>query len=171
VDDGYIYITNTGIDVIRKKDYGGESGITEEVTEQKRSAKYDVALSFAGEDRQYAEELASLLKSGGYSVFYDKYDPASLWGKNLYDHLSQVYKDQAKYCVMFLSKDYARKLWTNHERRSAQARAFQESEEYILPVRIDDTEIPGILPTVGYLDLNEITIQDVYKALTQKLSE
>ena len=132
--------------------------------------KYDVTLSFAGEDRHYAEKLANLLKSEGYSVFYDDYEKAELWGKNLYDHFSSVYKDQARYCVMFLSKHYARKLWTKHERQSAQARAFEESKEYILPIRLDDTEIPGILGTLGYLDLRSMSIEEIYQTLVEKLS-
>ena len=61
-------------------------------------------------------------------------------------------------------------MWTRHELRSAQARAFEENTEYILPVRLDDTEIEGILPTVGYLDLRELSIEEVYQELTQKLS-
>ena len=132
--------------------------------------KYDVALSFAGEDRKHAKALADLLQLGGYSSFYDENELANLWGKNLYDYLSSVYKDRARYCVMFLSEHYGRKLWTNHERQNAQARAFQENREYILPVRPDDTEIPGIPPTVGYLDLRSMTIEEVYEALVQKLS-
>ena len=132
--------------------------------------KYDVALSFAGEDRQHAKALADLLKTGGYWCFYDENELAQLWGKNLYDYLSSVYKDRARYCVMFLSKYYEQKLWTTHERQMAQARAFQENREYILPVRLDDTEIPGIPPTVGYLDLRAMTIEEVYEALVMKLS-
>ncbi len=132
--------------------------------------KYDVALSFAAEDRQYAKTLANLLEADGYKPFYDENELANLWGKNLYDYLSSVYKDQARYCVMFLSKHYERKLWTTHERQLAQARAFQENREYILPVRLDDTEIPGIPPTVGYLDLRSMTIEEVYEALVRKLS-
>ena len=133
--------------------------------------KYDVALSFSGEDRRYAKELADLLKTNGYSCFYDEDELADLWGKNLYDYLSSVYKDRARYCVMFLSKHYERKLWTNHERQLAQARAFQENREYILPVRLDDTEIPGIPPTVGYLDLRAMTIEEVYGVLVKKLAD
>ncbi len=133
--------------------------------------KYDVALSFAGEDRKYAEELAELLQSGGYSSFYDKYERTRLWGKDLYQHLSSVYKVQARYCVMFLSQNYARTLWARHELKNAQARAFEENQEYILPVRLDDTEIPGILPTVGYLDLREMCIEQVYQALVRKLQD
>ena len=132
--------------------------------------KYDVALSFAGEDRQHAKALAAMLEAGGYSCFYDEDELSDLWGKNLYDYLSSVYKDRARYCVMFLSKYYEQKLWANHERQFAQAKAFQENREYILPVRLDDTEILGIPPTVGYLDLRLITIKEVYEALVMKLS-
>ena len=134
------------------------------------SKEFDVALSFAGEDRHYARELENLLNKGGYSVFYDKNEQAMLWGKNLYDYLSSVYKDKARYCIMFLSKHYAQKWWTNHERQSAQARAFEENQEYILPVRIDDTEIPGILKTIGFLDLRSMTIEQIYQVLVEKLS-
>ncbi len=132
--------------------------------------EYDVALSFAGEDRKYAKELADLLMTKGYSCFYDENELPNLWGKNLYDYLSSVYKDYARYCVMFLSEHYEQKLWTNHERQHALARAFKENREYILPVRLDDTEIPGIPPTIGYLDLRSITIEEVYEALDKKLS-
>ena len=92
-------------------------------------------------------------------------------GENLYVHLSGVYKDKARYCVMFLSEHYTQKLWAYHELENAQARAFfKENEEYILPVRLDDTEIPAILPTVGYLDLRKLSIDKVYQALVVKLS-
>ena len=33
--------------------------------------KYDIALSFAGEDREYVEKVATLLKENGVRVFYD----------------------------------------------------------------------------------------------------
>ena len=133
--------------------------------------QYDVALSFAGEDRHYAEEFAERLEAGGYSVFYDDFERAQLWGKDLYVHLSSVYKDQARYCVVFLSKHYAQKPWAKHELQSAQARAFvEENREYILPVQLDDTEIPGILPTVGRLDLRSMSVEEICRVLVEKLS-
>ena len=142
------------------------------ITDRKsvKMEKYDVVLSFAGQDRKHAKDLANLLKSGGYSFFYDENERADLWGKDLYEHLSSVYKDQARYCVMFLSEHYAKELWPNHERRSAQARAFQENREYILPVRLDDTEILSISPMVAYLDLRLLTIEDIYNDLVKKLT-
>ena len=49
---------------------------------------YDVALSFAGEDRIHAVALAEILSRRGVKVFYDKYEKSTLWGKDLYTHLS-----------------------------------------------------------------------------------
>ena len=133
-------------------------------------AQYDVALSFAGEDRSSAEQLARCLTENDVRVFYDKYEEATLWGKDLYEHLAWVYRDAARYCVLFISKHYANRLWTTHERRNAQARAFREKEEYILPIRLDDTEIPGLPETVGYVDLRRQSIDEVCRLVLQKLS-
>lgn len=136
-----------------------------------KSYPYDVALSFAGEDRSYADALAESLRQRGLSVFYDTYEKVTLWGKNLYTYLTDVYQNKARYCVMFLSKNYAAKLWTNHEREAAQARAFRENEEYILPIRLDDTEIPGILQTTGYLNWHKETIDAIADGLVEKLGK
>jgi hypothetical protein len=131
--------------------------------------KYDVCLSFAGEDREYVEAVASYLRAAGVAVFYDRYHESDLWGKNLYEHLSRVYRDEARYCVMFISQYYAAKLWTSHERRSAQERAFRESEEYILPVRFDDTEVPGLATTTGYLNIRSRSAEDLASLIVTKL--
>ena len=130
---------------------------------------YDVVISFAGEDRAHARDLADALTRRGVAPFYDQYEKAALWGKNLYTHLSGVYQDQAQYCVMFLSRHYAAKVWTNHEREAAQARAFKENREYILPVRLDDTEIPGMLPTVGYVSCPPETADSIADLVVAKL--
>lgn len=119
----------------------------------KEDYQYDVALSFAGENREYVEDVAEHLRAAGVRIFYDRYKEVELWGKDLYAHLDEIYRRRARYCVMFISEAYARKAWTNHERESVQARAFQDNEEYILPARFDDTEIPGVRPTTGYVDL------------------
>src|SRR5260221_5973461 len=136
-----------------------------------RSYEFEVALSFAGEDRQYASQLAKVLRRRGVKVFFDEYEKYTLWGKNLYTHLSEVYQSKARYCVLFISKHYAIKLWTNHEREAAQARAFLENKEYILPVRLDDTQLPGIPPTVSYLSWPPKTARTIADALVKKLGK
>lgn len=130
---------------------------------------YDIALSFAGENRDYVEEVAQTLKIYGVRVFYDKFEEHTLWGKNLIDYLQEIYKNKAKYTVMFISEHYAKKAWTTHERKSMQERAYRESEEYILPARFDNTEIPGLYSTVSYIDLNFKTPYEFTKVILQKI--
>lgn len=131
--------------------------------------EYDVALSFAGEQRAYVDDVAATLRHRGIRPFYDAYEKVNLWGKDLYEHLDYVYQRAARFCVVFASAEYAEKAWTNHERRSAQARAIQENQEYILPARFDDTEIPGIRGTVGYIDLTDVTPEELAGMIETKL--
>jgi hypothetical protein len=133
--------------------------------------EYDVCLSFASEQREYVEAVASRLRRRGIRTFYDNYEAGRLWGKDLYEHLDEVYSRSAAYCVMFISADYARKLWTNHERRSAQARAFVANREYILPARFDDTQIPGLRPTIGYIDLTVVSQEMLVELIVKKVQE
>ena len=116
-----------------------------------------MCLSFAGEDRSYVAKVASVLSSSGLRVFYDEYEKVSLWGKDLYEHLHEVYGKRARYCVIFISKNYSKKLWTNHERRAAQERAFKQHAEYLLPARFDKTELPGLRDTIGYVGLKALS--------------
>lgn len=128
-----------------------------------------VALSFAGEDREYVDAVAKALKSKGIKVFYDRFDETDLWGKDLYAYLSDLYRNRARFTVMFISAAYGKKRWPNHERQGAQARAFSQAEEYILPARFDDTEVPGMLPTVGYVSLTGLKPEDFAVRIIDKL--
>jgi hypothetical protein len=131
---------------------------------------YDVAISFAGENRDLARQLFEILKSKGIRVFYDENEQATLWGKDLYEYLSEAYFNRARYCLMIVSEYYKIKNWTRLELRSAQARAFQQTEEYILPIRLDDTELPGLLETVGYIDARRKTPEEIGNLVIQKLT-
>ena len=80
------------------------------MSQESQDFEYDVALSFAGEQRDYVEGVAAKLKGEGVRVFYDAYEKVNLWGKDLYEHLDYVYHRAARYCVVFASADYANKM-------------------------------------------------------------
>jgi hypothetical protein len=138
---------------------------------RRRRYEYDLVLSFAGEDRKVVENLYNTLIRSRVKVFYDKAEQASLWGKDLYQHLQTIYRDKARFCVVFISKNYVKKRWTKHELRQAQERAFKESIEYILPVRLDDTEVPGLNMTTGYIELGRSDTPAVVALLLEKLGK
>ncbi len=135
--------------------------------------EYDVAISFAGEDRDVARALAAdLLTSFGIRVFYDEYEQAALLGSNLTEYLIDIYRKKARFCVVLVSRHYREKRWTRHEWRAAQARAFEEpNAEYILPVRLDDTELEGLLPTVGYVDYRQMNLRRIAALIHDKVAD
>lgn len=133
---------------------------------------FDVAISFAGEDRAVAEGLNFMLKANGVSVFYDTDYRSQLWGANLTEVLHSVYYSDASLCLMLLSQHYKAKIWTNHERRSALARQTRDQGDYILPIILDDctlSEFPGINPDLGYVKKHELCESVVVPAIKQKL--
>jgi WD40 repeat protein len=131
--------------------------------------RFDVCLSFAGAQRKYVSRVAAALVRQNVKVFYDRYEQAHLWGKDLYQHLDQVYRKEARFCVIFISKEYARNVWPSHELKSAQARALSENREYILPARFDNTEVPGLLPTIAFLDLGRMSPEKAADEIVAKL--
>jgi predicted Zn-dependent protease len=130
---------------------------------------YDIALSFAGEDRQLAHRLAEILNSVGLAVFYDRFDQADLWGRNLHAYLTELYRLRARFCIVFLSVNYKRSRWAQVELEAALAREFKEGEGYILPIRLDNSEIAGILPTRAFLDWHEYSPDEIASIVREKL--
>ena len=119
--------------------------------------------------RPYVEQVANVLRAYGVSCFYDNYEVHSLWGKNLVEHLQEVYGGTARYCLMFISEAYAQKVWPTHERRSAFDAAMQRRVEYILPVRFDNTVVPGLSPSVHYLNATDYPPADLAMVVLRKM--
>jgi hypothetical protein len=84
--------------------------------------------------------------------------------------LDEVYRKRARFAVAFVSRHYVSKPWTRHERQSAQARALTEVGPYLLPVRLDDSELPGLRPTVSYIDGRSTSAERLVHLIEQKLS-
>lgn len=135
------------------------------------SVDYDVALSFAGENRVYVGKVAEYLKNNDIKVFYDEFEQIDLWGKDLGQHLHTIYSRDSKYCIPFISKEYKEKIWTRHEFKSALERALQEKKEYILPARFDNTEIEGLMSTIGYMDLTQYSPEDFGQMIIKKIKQ
>ena len=134
--------------------------------------KYDVALSFAGEDRKYVEEVALFLKKKNIAVFYDYFEEEALWGKNLISYLEEIYTNKSKYCVVFISQYYVQKEWTCYESAAAMVRLLNSNmkqKEYLLPVKFDETKVSGVLSTIGFIDGKKKTPDELGNLIIKKL--
>ena len=132
--------------------------------------KYDVALSFAGEQRVYVEGVDRELRNKGITTFYDRIEEeiVRLWGGSLIENLHEVYENMAYYVVMFISKEYVEKAWTTHERRSALSGAIHGKTK-ILPVRFDDTPVPGLPTDIAYLQASDYTPAKLASMVAKKM--
>jgi hypothetical protein len=132
--------------------------------------EYDIALSFAGEQREYVRKVAEILFASGLRVFYDEFEEVNMWGENLFDYLEDVYNKKAKFCAIFVSKEYKEKIWTNHERENAQARALESKNVYILPIKFDETEIPGLKKTTAYMYAKNNSPEELAQKIVKKIN-
>jgi hypothetical protein len=112
-----------------------------------------MALSFAGTQRDYVQQVAAALQERGLRCFYDAGEQVELWGRYLAEELPLIYGQQSAAVVVFISAEYAAGDWTRLERRATLARAVAERGEYVLPARFDDTQLPGLPPDMVTVDL------------------
>jgi hypothetical protein len=57
------------------------------------------------------------------------------------------------------------------ERRRAQELSLRAADEYLLLLRLDDTDVPGITEAAGYRDLRRHSLESIADWLAQKLSQ
>ena len=131
--------------------------------------KYQVGLSFAGEQRSYVERVAKHLKKFGVSVFYDKFEIVDLWGKNGMEAFHKVFALDCEFVVVFISESYVNKKWTIQELRSALSRRFKKKKEFILPVHFDKSLAPGIPEDTIYLTAHDYTEEKLALRIAEKI--
>lgn len=113
---------------------------------------YDIAISYASQQRYYVETVAELLKNKGVKVFYAPFEEIDMWGRDIEKYLYDTYFSKAKTCLMFISKEYKASKWCEIESQMAFARQEKQGL-YILPVRFDDTMLPGLNSSLLFLNV------------------
>jgi len=132
---------------------------------------FDVALSFAGEERDYVSRVADELKSQGIRVFYDKYYDMDLWRVNLDAELTKIYSRYSFFVIMFLSEHYLSKRYTNLERKAAEERALRDEGEYIMAVRFDDSDIQHVSGAMTNFDISGMTPKELSGKIAKKIRD
>ena len=116
-------------------------------------------------------QVAQALKARGVRCFYDADEKVRLWGTHLAEELPRIYTRESAVVVVFVSADYAGRDWTRLERRAAFSQAVIEAGVYVLPARFDDSELPGLLPDVGVMDLRGYTPEQFADLVAAKLAD
>jgi hypothetical protein len=130
---------------------------------------YDLAFSYAGEDRGYVERLAAELQRRRIRVFYDREQIARVLGQDLAEILPRIYEREARYCVVFASEHYSDSQWTAVESDAALRRQRIQKGEYIIPIRLAEVSVPGLSRSIVYYDASAVEPEQVADLLTEKL--
>ena len=136
----------------------------------KQSYEFDFSISFAGPDRPVADELAQKLAQRGLVVFYDEFYTSRLLGKQLDREFEWTFGRGTRFFVPLISRSYRERAWPQLEWAIA-CKEAQHREDFILPLRLDDTPLLGMPDSVGFLDLRQLAIDRVVDILADKHRE
>ena len=85
------------------------------------------------------------------------------------EYFREVFQNKCRYCIVFASKEYATKMWPTFELENVLKKTTESHKDYILPVKFDQTIIPGIPYTLGYLDAHSYTPVQISRLAAQRL--
>ncbi|HEX7307237.1 toll/interleukin-1 receptor domain-containing protein [Lentzea sp.] len=133
--------------------------------------EYDIAVSFAGEQRDYVERTVEAAKAAGLRVFYDRDMTVEWWGKNVLVEQRKVYGSRTRFFVPFISTEYLEKPYPRDELDAAMLTAVKQGNGYILPVLMGDVVVPPELlhPHVVYLRSDGYTPERLADALCERV--
>ena len=131
---------------------------------------YDIAVSFAGEDRPYVAAVVDAAKARGLAVFYDADKGNEWWGRSVIREQRRVYGSQTRFFVPFISTAYLAKPFPMDEFEAAMMTAVKQGDDYVLPIFIGNVEVPPDLlhPQTRYLRAEDHTPDQMADQLAQK---
>lgn len=134
---------------------------------------YDLAVSFAGEQRDYVEQVVRACEERGLRVLYDRDRTTDLWGRNLIMEFRKVYGGkQVRYVAPFISREYLAKRYPMDEFRSMLLPAMDQPDDYMLPVLFGDVSVPPELlnPATGVLRSEDYSPEELADAFAQRIN-
>lgn len=103
--------------------------------------EFEIAISFAGENRQLAKYIADQLVSIDVSVFLDEHYEANYLGKAWSKEFERIFVEDSNFVLCLLDTNHKDKIWPTFERDCFRKR-IPNAE--VIPVYLDDTVFVGI---------------------------
>ena len=107
-------------------------------------------VSYNKADRLWAEWIAWQLEAAGYSTVLQAWDFRP--GSNFVLEMDKA-ATEAERTIAILSPNYLNALYTQPEWSAAFRRDPTGEKGYLLPVRVQESELPGLLGSLVYIDL------------------
>jgi hypothetical protein len=109
--------------------------------ETTRDREWDVAISFAGENRELAKHIAEELEFLDIHVFLDEFYEDNYLGKAWGERFKAIFSDESDLIVCLLDHNHLKKIWPTFERDCFSGRV---PDGDVIPIFLDDAVFPGI---------------------------
>lgn len=117
--------------------------------------KYDVALSYAGEQKDYVASVYKLLKRKGISAYFAPAYQEELTGTDMTDEFYTIFHNQCLFIAAFVSSEYLQKKRTMAEAAIGQMRSREEQRNCLIPVYWGDARLPDFDPDINFLSADK----------------
>lgn len=133
--------------------------------------RFRVALSFAGEDREYVEQIAVLLSAelGKDRVFYDLFHESELYGQDLDQYLLNIYRQHSDLIVVFISPKYEKSTSSGLEWRAIRELIKTRQPDDVMLVQLASSYLPGLFPVDGYINAERRSPDYIASLIIQRL--
>ena len=103
--------------------------------------EFDFAISFAGENRELARQLAAQLTLLDSHVFFDEQFEANFLGGTWSAQFERIFSRDSRLVICLLDRHYREKIWPTFERECFLPRVPAGD---VIPIFLDDTTFAGI---------------------------
>ena len=133
--------------------------------------RFEVALSFPGEQRSYVDRVAGELDDvlGVGACFYDRFYEAQLARPNLDLLLQDIYGERSGLVVVFVCAEYDDKVWCGIEWRKIRERGAARDDREIMYVRLGEGEVAGMTHLDGYVDARARPPEEVARMIVDRV--
>jgi len=130
--------------------------------------KYDIALSYAGEQEIYVSRVARLLEAEGFQVFFAPECEDEFLGKDMITEFYRIYRYNSLFVAAFVTEDYVKKDITIHEAKTALMRTKDEKRNCLIPIYFNEARLEFINKDINYITgdkLREVEIANKIKII------
>ncbi|HPP47186.1 MAG TPA: TIR domain-containing protein, partial [Accumulibacter sp.] len=137
-----------------------------------------VAFSFAGEQRALVQRIAEATEQrlGKATVFFDDWYEHYIAGDDADLRLQEIYGKRSLLALVCVSASYGGKPWTQAEHAAIRSRQMQSRSSpraadrlAVLPLRVGNGDVPGILFNSIVPDVRQKTIDQVLELIVSRL--
>ena len=134
---------------------------------------FDIAVSFAGAQRDLVEPVVRACQALGVRTFYDRDHTVEFWGRSFITGMREIYSGKrARYFVPFLSREYLASAYPMDEYNAALPRAIEiGADDYMLPIIVGSVQVPDTLlnPAIGYLRMEDHTADELARIIAGRV--